>query len=89
MIETTGFLVIRPERRGFDGKVTGIEIDRFVKTKPKLGVRDVAIKVVLRVDDRLFVSPEPEVVIELNDRRAIVAPELEVAVSTGDDEPTP
>lgn len=78
-IETSAYLVIQPVRRGYDGKVSGVEIDRLVKTKPgRLGVRDIAIKIVLRVDEKLFTVPEPEVVIELDDKRALVLPEIDV-----------
>lgn len=79
-IETSAYLIIQPVRRGYDGKVSGVEIDRLVKTKPaKLGVRDIAIKIVLRVDEKLFTVPEPEVVIALDDKRALVLPSIEVA----------
>lgn len=74
MIRTTVYMVIRPERRGIDGRVYGIEVDRVVKNKPRLGVRDVAIKVNLDTDERLFMQPEPEVTITLNDLRQIVPP---------------
>lgn len=79
MIETSGYLIIQPTRRGHDGKVVGVELDRLVKTKPnRLGVRDIAIKIVLRVDEKLFTVPEPEVTIELDDRRALVVPKIDV-----------
>lgn len=78
-IVTGAYLVIQPERRGHDGKVVGIAIDRIVKTKPtRLGVRDIAIKIVLRVDDRLFTVPEPEVTIDLDDHRALIVPKIDV-----------
>jgi len=83
MIRTSCYLVIRPERRGYDGAVQGIEIDRVVKTKPKLGVRDVAIKLNLQVDERLFTVPEPEVTINLDDRRALVVPKVDIDVPEG------
>lgn len=73
MIETSGYLIIQPARRGRDGAVVGIELDRIVKTKPtRLGVRDVAVKLTLRVDERLFLPIEPEIVVELRDARQIV-----------------
>lgn len=87
-IETSAYLVIQPVRRGYDGKVSGVEIDRLVKTKPtKLGVRDIAIKIVLRVDETLFTVPEPEVVIALDDKRALVLPTIDVEAEETEVEP--
>lgn len=86
MIRSTVFMVIRPERRGYDGKVTAIEIDRIVKNKPRLGVRDVAIKINLDVDPAMFTSPEPEVTINLNEHRAIILP-VEAEVVVPDEQP--
>lgn len=87
-IATEAYLVIQPERRGHDGKVVGIAIDRIVKTKPvRLGVRDIAVKIILRVDERLFTIPEPEVTIELDDQRALILPTIDVAADP-DDEPS-
>lgn len=87
-IETSAYLIIQPVRRGYDGKVSGVEIDRLVKTKPtKLGVRDIAIKIVLRVDEKLFTVPEPEVVIALDDKRALVLPTIDVEAEESEVEP--
>lgn len=87
-IETSAYIIIQPERRGYDGQVVGISIDRIVKSKPqRLGVRDIAIKVNLVVDSRLFSVPAPEVTIELQDQRSIITPSMEI--DTPDEEPEP
>jgi hypothetical protein len=73
MIVARAFLIIQPERRGRDGAVVSISIDRVVKTKPvRLGVRDVPIELVLRIDEKLFLPVEPTIVVELKDARQIV-----------------
>lgn len=75
MIRSTVYMVIRPERRGIDGRVYGIDIDRITKNKPtRMGQRDIAIKINLDTDERLFMTPEPEVTITLNDLRQVIAP---------------
>ena len=85
MIRSTVYMVIRPERRGIDGKVYDIEIDRIVKNKPtRMGQRDIAIKINLDTDERLFMQPEPEVTITLSDLRQVIPP---VSVAVLDAEP--
>lgn len=85
MIVSKAFLIIEPERRGRDGAVVGIRMDRIVQTKPtRLGVRDVAVAIELRVDERLFLPVEPEIVVELRDARQIV----EVSADVPTYEPT-
>lgn len=73
MIVSKAFLIVQPERRGRDGAVVGIRMDRIVQAKPsKLGIRDVAIEIELRVDERLFLPVEPSIVVELRDARQLV-----------------
>lgn len=74
MIRSTVYMVIRPRRQGIDGRVYDIDIDRIVKTKPRLGKSDVAIRINLDTDERLFMVPEPEVTITLNDLRQVIPP---------------
>ena len=82
-VTATAYLIIQPVRRGYDGKVSGLDIDRIVKTKPtRLGVRDVAIQLNISVDERLFGVPNPVVDIKLDDIRALIVPEVEVVSQT-------
>lgn len=79
MIVSKAFLIIQPERRGRDGAVVAISIDRVVKTKPqRLGIRDVPIEIELRIDERLFLPVEPKIVVELTDSRQIVEVSAEI-----------
>lgn len=77
-LETTAYIVIRPERRGYDGAVQSILIDRVLKTLPRLGVRDLAIKVTLRLDKRMFMQPSYEAVVEVSDKRDLMVPTVEL-----------
>lgn len=76
---TTVYMILQPVRRGYDGTVTGIDVDRILKSKPgKLGVRDIAVQLDIEVDDRLFTVPQPKVTIRLDDERAIIVPSIDV-----------
>lgn len=88
MIQTDCYLIIQPERRGYDGRVQGVVIDRMVKSVPRrLGIRDIALHVVLQVDERMFMDPKPEVTIVLDDQRAMILPavaSLEIPEQAGE-----
>lgn len=89
MVRTEVWLILQPIRRGYDGQVTGIEVDRILKTKPgRLGVRDIAVKVNVEVDERMFVTPAPEVTLRLDDERSLIIPKLavDVPVTNGPEE---
>lgn len=78
IVTTKVWLVLQPERRGYDGKVTGIEVDRILKTKPgKLGVRDIAVEMNVEVDEALFTVPQPVVTLRLDDERQLILPTVD------------
>ncbi len=81
MISTTVWLILQPQRRGYDGQVVGLSVDRILVTQPrKLGVRDVAVKVNIECDERMFTVPRPEVTLILDDQRALIIPKVEPVI---------
>jgi hypothetical protein len=83
-LTTTCFLVFEPQHR-FDGRVSGITVDRVVMTQPrKLSTRHVAVKLNFQFESALFEQFMPEVTVPINGDRALVLPD----VTVGEPDPT-
>lgn len=77
-IRTDAWLIIEPVRAGYSGQITGLELSKMLKTKPRLGVREVGVHIILEVESDIFQTPEPDVTIRIDDKRALVVPQIEV-----------
>ena len=72
------YLVLQPSHR-YDGTVSGIEVDRILRSKPKLRQTEVAVQLHLDIDEHLFEQFLPEVTVQITGERQLVVPEIEVA----------
>ena len=77
MIKTTAFIVLKPEH-AYNGKLTGVEVDRMTKTKPGLKTNEVAIQLSIIVEEQLFEQFLPTVEITLGGHEKLWTPKVEV-----------
>lgn len=68
-LQTTGYIVIKRKRRGMRQMV----LHRLTKTKPGLAADEIAVKISLSMDSKVFEKLVPEVNIDIKERHILVS----------------
>jgi hypothetical protein len=77
MIDSSVHLVLRPTRE-WSGRVTDLRVDRMTQGKPRLDNTEVAVKLNLHVDERMFQQFLPEVDVTITSIRDLITPDVDV-----------
>lgn len=82
MKRSSVYVVLVPERT-WDGRVSEVKVDRLLREVPKLRNTEVAVRLHLDVDERIFEQFLPEVTVAVTGERQLIVPEAEIEEQDG------
>jgi hypothetical protein len=80
----TRYLVLKPEYNKWSRKLAGFNVVAMRQTKPAISPGEIAVKVVLTIDESAFEEYIPVASINI-DESVIIAPEVDVVAVPEDD----
>lgn len=79
MKRATFYVVLEPQRRGYDGALMSIKADRITQDRPRtLSTKHVALKLNVDVDEAIFEQFLPEATVTIRDTRDLMVPQVTV-----------